>query len=466
LPLWQERKVFQISIKTGKRGDKRLWRYVQGGRNMIKSYLLDGEFKERSFDDFTEIAEIVNTNRKKLYGLRLDLIIEFLTKLGREIIRDKTINTTQGVSYISLWLRKDNLKKICRLNYLDLDHAYFENFKDFFTENNFELCAQPRGIVCHWVAANIPTLAFFSLIQSILSKNGSVAKVPEENKDIILTMLKHLNGIEVEDNGKIYSGEDIVNSISIVSFEGKNYEDSRNFSLIADCKIIWGSSEAVSVVTALPQKEHCEIISFGPKYSFGVFDREYIESEHFEEALENSVTDIAIFNQMACSSPQVLFFEKSSYFTIKEIAEKMKFCFEKLPERLLTQYIPQTMASRIINARGMYLLDENKDILKSDDLAWTIFIDDAINLEEPVQGKCIFIKEIDEVNKVLDLITRKIQAMTVCILDAGKRREFAKAATYRGVDRIVMPGKIHDFDLPWDGILTLNRLVRWVILKS
>jgi hypothetical protein len=300
---------------------------------------------------------------------------------------------------------------------------------------------------------------------SILSKNGSVVKVPEENKDIILSILKHLNEIEVEFDGERYSGREIVKSISIVTFDGKHYEDSKKFSLIADCKIIWGSSEAVSAVTALPQKEHCEIISFGPKYSFAVFDREYIESEHFEEALENSVTDIAIFNQMACSSPQVVFFEKSMY-SIKEIAQKMKSYFEKLPERLLNQYIPQEMASRIINARGMYLLDENKDILKSDDLAWTIFIDDAINLEEPVQGKCIFIKEIDEVDKVLDLITRKIQAMTVCILNMDKRREFAKAATYRGVDRIVTPGKIHDFDLPWDGILTLNRLVRWVILKN
>jgi hypothetical protein len=431
---------------------------------MIKCYLLDGKFEERRFDDFREISEIVNENRKKIYGLRLDLIIEFLTKLGREIIRDKTINTIQGVSYISLWLRKDNLKKICRLNYLDSDPAYFENFKE--TENNFELCAQPRGIVCHWVAANIPTLAFFSLIQSILSKNGSVAKVSEENKDIILTMLKHLNEIEVEGNGETYSGKEIVSSIAIVTFDGKNYEDSKNFSSIADCKIIWGSSEAVSAVTALPQKEHCEIISFGPKYSFGVFDRDFIESGYFEKALENSVADIAIFNQMACSSPQVIFFEKSSYFTIKEIAQKMKLYFEKLPERLLKQYLPQETASRIINARGMYLLDENKDILKSDNLGWTILINNEINLEEPVQGKCIFIKEIDEVDKVLDLITRKIQAMILCILNPDKKREFAKAATYRGVDRIVMPGKIHDFDLPWDGILTLNRLVRWVILKN
>lgn len=381
--------------------------------------------------------------------------------MGRKIIKDETINTVEGISYISLWLRKDNLEKICRLNYFD--KTYFEHFEK--TENNFELCAQPRGIICHWVASNIPTLAFFSLMQSILSKNGSILKVPEENKDIILTILKNLNEIELEANGMTYSGKDIVSSISVVSFDGKNYEDSKNFSLIADCKIIWGSSEAVSVVTALPQKEHCEIISLGPKYSFGVFDKEFIESDYFEKALKNSVTDIAIFNQMACSSPQVLFFEKSKY-SIQDIAKKMKYYFEMLPEKLINRYIPQATASKIINIRGMYLLNSNKDILKSADLGWTILVNSDINLEEPVQGKCIFIKEIDDVNNVLDLITRKIQAMIVCMLNTDKRKEFAKNATYRGVDRVVIPGKIHDFDLPWDGILIPNRLVRWVILKK
>ena len=427
---------------------------------MIKSYLLDGNFEELHFDNFKEISKIINENRKGLYDLKLDFIIELLTQLGREIIRDKTINTINGVSYISLWLRKDNLKKICKMNYLN--STYYEDFT--LTENNFELCAQPRGIVCHWVAHTIPTLAFFSLVQSILSKNGSVVKVPDENKEIILTLLKHLNKIELEFEGQTYYGRDIVKSISIVSFDGKNYEDSKNFSEMADCKLIWGGSEAVKAITQLPQKETCEVITFGPKYSFGVFDKDFIESELFEKALENSVTDIAIFNQMACSSPQVLFFEESKY-SIQEIADKMKIYFEKLPEKLLKQYIPQGVCSRIINTRGIYLLDSDKNILKSKDLAWTI-LSNKNNLEEPIQGKCIFIKDIKDISKVLDLITHKIQAMLVCISNSKKRREFAKKASYMGVDRITIPGKIHDFDLPWDGILILNRLVRWIILKN
>ena len=105
-------------------------------------------------------------------------------------------------------------------------------------------------------------------------------------------------------------------------------------------------------------------------------------------------------------------------------------------------------------------------MLKPADTSWTILINSDISLEEPVQGRCIFIKEIDNINKVLGLLTRKIQAVSACILNPEKKREFAKNAAYRGVDRIVVPGKIHDFDLPWDGILTLNRLVRWTILKD
>ena len=111
-------------------------------------------------------------------------------------------------------------------------------------------------------------------------------------------------------------------------------------------------------------------------------------------------------------------------------------------------------------------MHEEKAILKSNDLGWTILINKETNLEEPVQGKVIFIKEVDDINRVIELITRKIQAMIVCIKNPEKRRDFAKKATYRGVDRIVSPGKIHNFILPWDGIMILNRLVRWVIIKD
>jgi hypothetical protein len=430
---------------------------------MIKCYLLEGSFKEQNFDDFNVISKSINDNRNKLSDMGLDIIIELLNNLGKKIIQDKSINQIPGVSYASLWLKKDNLKKICNLNYFsETYHEGFEKVKD-----NMDLAAQPRGIVCHWVAYTIPTLAFFSLMQSILSKNGSVVKTPVQNKDIILSILKNLNELEAEIGGKTYFGKDIVSSISIVSFEGKNLEISSKFSMIADCRIVWGGSEAIKSVSSLPVKEHCETINFGPKYSFGVFDKEFIEKDEksFSKSLENSAMDIVMFNQMACSSPHVLFFEKSKY-SIDEISQKIKKIFENFPKRLIEQDIDQGTAARIINSRGVYSLDNNKNLLQSNDLSWTILINAELSLEDPIQGKCIFLKEVENIYDTIGLITRKVQAISVSIFDEQRKKDFAMKASHKGADRIVVPGHIHDFDIPWDGILALNRLVRWTILKK
>lgn len=364
---------------------------------MIYCYLLDGEFKKVSYRDFTEIVDVITENRAKLARMPIGAIIEILGELGKQLIRDNTLNQYQGISYISLWLRKDNLKKICELNYSNIE--YLDHFTKVGTK--LEMYAQPRGIVCHWVAGNMPTLAFFSAVQAILSRNGSIIKVPEDYKFLILSILKILDTIEIDFNGDKYNGKDIVNSISIVSFSGRDHEISTQFSLIADCKLVYGGSEAIKAIASLQQKESCDTIIYGPKYSFAVFDKEYIESEIFDDALKNCIKDVSLFNQMACSSPQTFFFEKSKY-SIEIIAEKMKMHFENLPEGLLKQEKTQWMAANTINERAIYLLRDDTRILKSDGLDWTILINEETCLEQPIFGKCIFVKEIPNIDRVLD----------------------------------------------------------------
>jgi hypothetical protein len=420
---------------------------------------LDGEAKEVVFDDFDKIAASVSDNRTKLVNIPLGAIIELLNQLGRSIVKDKRLATLDGASYISLWLRRDNLERICQLNFGN--NSYIDGFVE--SGNGFKMMAQPRGIVCHWVASNVPTLSFFSLVMGILTKNSNVLKVSEENKDIVMAIIKGLLEIKANFDGKEYSGRDIVKTISVVSFESSETAHSEAFSMIADCKVIWGGGDSVRSITALPQKETCETIPFGPKYSFGIFDKGAIEGQDFRGALRKTLQDVLLFDQMACSSPQVLFFEKSSK-TLKEIAQIMKEEFEHLPKHLLARPMAQYIESKVINARGMYMLSDDADILASDGLDWTILISKLPGLEEPIHGGCIFIKEVGDINDVLPHITRKIQAIVLVTADAGRGEAFARMAAERGADRMVLPGAAHDFALPWDGIMALNRLVRWTIL--
>ncbi|MGB4757680.1 MAG: acyl-CoA reductase, partial [Candidatus Methanoculleus thermohydrogenotrophicum] len=164
---------------------------------MIRCHLLNGEFGDREFNDFTTIADVIDHNRRYLQEMPLDVIIELLARLGKKLIQNPDLNSLPGVGYLSIWLRRKNLEQICRINYGDC--RYLDTFVP--VNNHFEMSAQPRGIVCQWVAANIPTLAFFSLAQAILSKNGSIAKVPEENRALITAILKELSDTAISCNG-------------------------------------------------------------------------------------------------------------------------------------------------------------------------------------------------------------------------------------------------------------------------
>ena len=95
---------------------------------------------------------------------------------------------------------------------------------------------------------------------------------------------------------------------------------------------------------------------------------------------------------------------------------------------------------------------------------WTILINNEIKLEEPIESRTIFIKEVDSIMQIIPLITRKIQTIGCAINNKEKLLDFADQVTYKGVSRCVNLGQMQLFDSPWDGMLFMSRLVNWVTL--
>lgn len=428
---------------------------------MYKCYLSEGSFAEKDVGDLNAIVDRLNIARADLYRLPLPVIIEFLSKLGKRIILDGSKFQKEGISYIGMWLRKQNLEEICRINYtnLDITDQYVE------IKPHVQMMAQPRGIICHWIAANIPSLGIFSLVLGLLSKNASLVKIPPENVDLVCWILKKLQDISVTWDAAEYSGNILVKTIALVSFPGKDVGLSSAFSSVADCRIIYGGGEAIASISRLPTRETCETIIYGPKYSFGIFDQDFIESKDMEQAVFRCVSDVVTFNQMACSSPHVYFFEKSKK-SLREIGEMFAAAFAGVPDALLHQETPTAIIAGIINKRAYYLLSQEKDAIFPQHAGWTILLDRTVSLEEPVFGKTVFLKEVESLDPVAECVTRKVQAITLCINDQEKRRTYAKQLAYNGADRIVLPGTSNEYDQPWDGILSLSRMVRWTIIKE
>ncbi|MBU3074276.1 acyl-CoA reductase [Clostridium estertheticum] len=429
---------------------------------MINCYELNGEFNENcmSFKDFNEIETYLNNNLSEIHKIPVEAIILIINEYSKKIAKNREILRVEGVSFLCFYLKKVNIEKQLKLNLENIE--YLNKFVQIDDEKYIK--AQPRGIVCHWMAGNVPTLGIYSVMQSILCKNANILRVSKKSVSDVYKLLIILANINVEYEGRTYSSNILLKNIALVYFDSFDRNLNSLMSLKADVRIVWGNKAAVDDICLLPKKTTCKDLIFGPKYSFAVFDKSAIESDDLEEYLENLVTDTIVFGQKGCSSPQVLFIEKSKLNVI-DVAKILSIKFEKITKRYTNLYLEEAIAAKIINKRGEYLLGLDKLAYISKGLKYTILIDSEIKLEEPITGRTIFIKEVEDIFDICPLITKNIQTIGIASKNKEKVLEFTDRVTTFGVDRVVKIGYMNFYDSPWDGSLIMSELVRWCSLN-
>ncbi|MHA1794316.1 MAG: acyl-CoA reductase [Promethearchaeota archaeon] len=412
-------------------------------------------YPEYKIDDSLKFTlEIVKKGINVLKTIKKDQVLALYDAYSKKLISDKRTNSIEGVAFLSNWLRKANFKKIVDKNIGNL--SYLESF----IGEKKRIKAQPRGIACHWIAGNVPTLGMFSLFQSMFVGNANILRIPPQSHDTMVRLLDVFSSVKI-DSG--VSGKDLLESVAIIYYDKADTKANQELSKHADVRIVWGGESAVKAITGLPRRPHCEDIIFGPKYSFSVFDKDAIESSQFSRKLRFLVSDIYLFDQAACTSPHVVFFEKGGR-KFEEIIEMLVAELERASSRYKKVAIDQYIMTKIINARAEYALDLEKTVICPEENDWTILINKKMQLEEPIESRTIFVKEADSIMDVVPLITRKIQTIGCAIDDKKKLVKFADETTFRGVSRCVNVGQMHLFDSPWDGMLFMSRLVNWVTL--
>jgi len=412
-----------------------------------------GEFHEPSvqIDSLDDVAAQVREGMGSLFKMPIANILDVLQNLSRALVRDPEVKKIEGIAFLSNWLRKDNLLRMIEINLGQTD------FLDSFVENHHKLIrAFPRGVVCHWIAGNVPTLGLFSLFQSMLTKNGNIVRVPESSLPSVIPILKLLSTLK----GDPATGQDLLRSVALVHFPSSDLRSNENMSKCADARVVWGGKEAVDAITNLPRATHCEDVVFGPKYSFAVIDREALESEKMGRLLRNLATDSVLFEQTACSSPHVVFAETDWNGALR-LADRLAEEFRRLSSIIPKRDFEMGSAIKIINRRAEYALSPDKAMLAPKENDWSILVDNETRLEEPIQSRTVFMKPVKSVMETIPLVTKNVQTIGNGILNRQKAQEFAEGVMYRGAARVVPLGQMHIHDSPWDGILFLSRLVRW-----
>ena len=369
------------------------------------------------------------------------------------------VSQAQGLKFLVNWCAGDNLTRIADEG-LRGKRSYADSFVSSDDNGIRLLHATSRGLVCHWLAGNVQVLGMFVLIQSILSKNVNLIRVSARDNGAFVNLLKAFEGeIYTTPGGHEIKGNDLLRTIGVVYFNHSDTKAGKKMSRLADARIAWGGAESVSAVTSYPSKYDCVDIIMGPKLSFSVLGKESLSDERSAKKLARKVAvDASVFDQTGCASTHNVFVEKGGTIEPEKFAELLAESMDKVSKQLPKGQMSSEEIAAIHSARGIY--DFKGKVYGDDDSIWTVLYSDEVELNKPVYSRVVFVHPVDNLDDVLQFINEDIQ--TIGLASKGEKAvNFALNAADKGAIRFPDCGKMLNFEVPWDGMFIIDRLVKW-----
>lgn len=356
----------------------------------------------------------------------------------------------QGLQFLITWCSPENLTRIANEG-LRGNRKYADTFVPADDNGAHFFHATSRGLVCHWLAGNVQVLGMFVLIQSILTKNVNLLRVSSRDNGAFQHLLSAFSEETYRTpGGYVISGGDLLSTIALVFFDHSDKKAGRKMSELADVRIAWGGSEAVSTVSSFPSAYNCEDIIMGPKLSMSVVSKEAISDERKAKKLARKIAvDASVFDQTGCASTHNVFVERGAAISPAEFAAYLGDGMSKVARQIQKESMTPEEFAAIHSARGIY--DFKGKAYGDEDAVWTVLYDEDAELNKPVYSRVVFVHAINTMDDVLQFITEDTQ--TIGLAATGdKAYRFATEASKQGAIRFPVCGKMLNLESPWDGI--------------
>ncbi len=419
------------------------------------------EGNKGSVESLQDLAEKLKEKLEWIREQPVDALIGLISTVSKKWDRTDGLigNQDQGLQFLMSWCTPENLTQIAN-DGLRGNRKYADAFQPIDDNGIHMMRSTSRGLVCHWLAGNVQVLGMFVLIQSILSKNVNILRVSSRDNGAFQSLLEAFSGETfITRGGYSISGDDLLETIALVFFNHCDKKAGQKMSELADVRIAWGGSEAVSTVAAFPSKYDCEDIIMGPKLSMSVVSREDISDERKAKKLARKIAvDASVFDQTGCASAHNVFIEKGGSITPDVFAELLGEGMSKVVKQIPKGMMSPEEFAAVHSARGIY--DFKGKVYGDDDSVWTVLFDEDLELNSPVYSRVVFVHAVDSIDDVLSFVTNDIQ--TIGLAASGeKASKFASEAAKRGAVRFPLCGKMLNFESPWDGMFIMERMVRW-----
>ncbi|MCX6125655.1 MAG: hypothetical protein NTV34_13055 [Proteobacteria bacterium] len=336
------------------------------------------------------------------------------------------------------------------------DFRQLERLDRFVESPLFSGCdrAFPLGVLSHVSAGNVFLGAIDSLLMGFLTKNVSVVKLSSRNIRFPFLFAESL--LEVDQEGILSD------KFALVHFPGGSTALEKVVKNSSHAVIAWGGEEMIkSYKSDLPLS--VKFIEYGPKISFQVITKNGLGGFGVKRTAEAIASDIAMWDQAACASPQNCFVEAG--VDVSSLIEGIRAalvafplprgrvsddeCVEILKEKSRAQY-------NSIMGKGQYVVGVD----------FLLHFEGAPGLRASPLNRTLIIKTFETVEDLavqLRVHGQHLQSCSYLVGDNEKTLVFNRLGI-EGVMRFAHLGRVMSSPIgaPHDGKMTLVELTRIV----
>jgi hypothetical protein len=439
---------------------------------MMKDYKFDCYHSENLFkkilDDECLKSGVLGKNtiiESNLVNYSVDEIIESLSSLSKKLIKNKKtadIISNYDLGFLIAFLRKKNLTNLINLNFNNKELLDLESN----IQGNKSIFLQPKGVLVHWISGNMPVLGFISLICGLVTKNINIIKLPSSSISEFLDLFKL---ITTENDFK--SEQYLFNSVIPLSIDKINEKELNMLSRIADTRIFWGGKEGMDKITSLSRKIDANDLIMGPKLSSVIASSSYLlklNPSSRQEIMNNIVKDVVTGNQRGCNSPHFIYLIGEESLSEKaKLLEELERSFKKILRKKNNNNISSIQKFKSIEETFNFISQDKGSVkgLINDNFKIFLYknISSLRSFKSPLYGNTIFVQSCSFVEDIL--VQSNPQTISLAVADEDLNH-IKKRLIKMGFLRIVKPGAMSAYDHPWDGMMPLTHLVKYIEISA
>ena len=322
---------------------------------------------------------------------------------------------------------------------------------------------EPIGCVLHILSGNVFLAGVGSLLEGLLTGNSTILKMASDEPYFLPVFIKSL--LE-HDEDKV-----VCNSIALVDYPSSAKDVIASFQSQVDGIVVWGGEAAVQAYRQnLPARTR--LIEFGPKLSFALITEQGLKERGVKEVAENLAMDLSIWDQNACTAPQVCYVQgaEQAQALLQHLGQAMAGMQEVLPAGKVD---PNT-AIEIQKVRSVaeiaQLKGEGGLETSMNGVDYTLWIDSDLTLEPSPLHRSLKIVSYENIEDVLCEVSPLRGYLQTCGLAYGSREQWDlfKSLRQAGVVRMLPIGTMAGgaIDDPHDGQYDLPQLMNLVFLRT